>query len=114
MPLNFNVLEGSYSANPYDGSIRIREMKQVVTAFTKNNIRLVMDVVYNHTGVSADSNFHLILPGYYHRMTSSGAFSNGSGTGNETASERFMIANLSSIRLSSGRPNTIFRASGLT
>ncbi len=91
MPLNFNVLEGSYSADPYDGSIRIREMKQVVTAFTKNNIRLVMDVVYNHTGLSADSNFHLILPGYYHRMTSSGAFSNGSGTGNETASERFMM-----------------------
>ncbi|HHU24258.1 MAG TPA: type I pullulanase [Acholeplasmataceae bacterium] len=91
MPLNFNVLEGSYSANPYDGSIRIREMKQAVTAFTKNNIRLVMDVVYNHTGLSADSNFHLILPGYYHRMTSAGAFSNGSGTGNETASERFMM-----------------------
>jgi pullulanase len=50
-----------------------------------------MDVVYNHTGLSADSNFNLIIPGYYHRKTDTGAFSNGSGTGNETASERYMV-----------------------
>lgn len=91
MPMNFNALEGSYSSNPYDGAARVTEMKTVVTEFTKNNLRLNMDVVYNHTGESSNSNFHLILPGYYHRMTSTGNFSNGSGTGNETASERYMM-----------------------
>lgn len=91
MPLNFNVPEGSYSTDPYDGSKRVTELKQVVEVFSKNNIGVIMDVVYNHTGLSADSNFNLILPGYYHRLTNNGAFSNGSGTGNETASERYMV-----------------------
>ncbi|HOO43993.1 MAG TPA: type I pullulanase, partial [Bacillota bacterium] len=91
MPLNFNALEGSYSSDPYDGLSRISEMKQVVMAFTEADIRINMDVVYNHTGLSADSNFNLIVPGYYYRMTDSGDFSNGSGTGNETASERYMM-----------------------
>lgn len=91
MPLNFNVPEGSYSTDPYDGNKRISELKQVATAFSKNNIGLIMDVVYNHTGLSGDSNFHLIIPGYFHRLTQDGAFSNGSGTGNETASERYMV-----------------------
>lgn len=91
MPLHFNTPEGSFSTDPYDGITRINELKQVTTAFTLNNLRLNMDVVYNHTGLSADSNFNLIIPGYYHRKTSSGAFSNGSGTGNETASERVMM-----------------------
>ncbi|MFA6801298.1 MAG: type I pullulanase [Acholeplasmataceae bacterium] len=92
MPINFNALEGTYSSDPYDGLVRINEMKQVTTAFTEANIRVNMDVVYNHTGLSADSNFSLIVPGYYYRMTDSGAFSNGSGTGNETASERSMMS----------------------
>ncbi len=91
MPLNFNTLEGAYSADPYDGLVRVEEMKQVVTAFTEANIRVNMDVVYNHTGLTANSNFNLIVPGYYYRKTASGAFSNGSGTGNETASERAMM-----------------------
>jgi pullulanase len=91
MPLNFNVLEGTFSKDPYDGLSRIVEMKQVIQAFHEANIRINMDVVYNHTGLSADSNLHLIIPGYYHRKTESGAFSNGSGTGNETASERYMV-----------------------
>ncbi|MGD9886906.1 MAG: type I pullulanase [Bacilli bacterium] len=91
MPLNFNVPEGSYSSNPYDGTKRVTELKQVTDAFTKNDIGLIMDVVYNHTGLSADSNFNLIIPGYFHRLTPTGAFSNGSGTGNETASERYMV-----------------------
>ncbi|MCD6482632.1 MAG: type I pullulanase [Candidatus Izimaplasma sp.] len=91
MPENFNVVEGSYSTNPYDGSVRITEYKQLIKAFNENNIRVVMDVVYNHTGKSADSNFDLIVPGYYYRMTNSGSFSNGSGTGNETASENYMM-----------------------
>lgn len=91
MPINFNVLEGSYSADPYDGLLRIQEMKTAIKEFSKANIRINMDVVYNHTGLTADSNFNLIVPGYYFRKTSSGAFSNGSGTGNETASERYMM-----------------------
>lgn len=91
MPLNFNMPEGSYSSNPYDGLTRVKELKEVTMAYTKNNIRLNMDVVYNHTGLSADSNFNLILPGYFHRKTDTNAFSNGSGTGNETASERSMV-----------------------
>ena len=91
MPLNFNVPEGSYSTDPYDGTKRITELKQAVNAFNNNNIGIIMDVVYNHTGLSADSNFNIIVPGYYHRLTADGAFSNGSGTGNETASERYMV-----------------------
>lgn len=91
MPYHFNTLEGSYATNPFDGGIRIHEFKQVVQAFHDHNIRVIMDVVYNHTGESDTSNFHKIIPGYYHRLTSQGGFSNGSGTGNETASERSMM-----------------------
>lgn len=91
MPLNYNSLEGGYSSDPFDGLTAIKEMKQVVMAYTKNNIRINMDVVYNHTGLTADSNFNLIIPGYYHRLTADGQFSNGSGCGNETASERSMM-----------------------
>lgn len=91
MPLHFNTLEGSYSTNPYDGNTRITEFKTAVQAFHDRDIRVIMDVVYNHTGLSGDSNFNQILPGYYHRLNSDGSFSNGSGTGNETASERPMM-----------------------
>ena len=91
MPMNFNVLEGSFSADPFDGRVRIQEFKQVVMGFHEADIRLIMDVVYNHTGLTADSNFNLIVPGYYFRMNEDGSFSNGSGTGNETASERAMM-----------------------
>jgi pullulanase len=90
MPHHFNALEGSYSTNPYDGLVRINEFKQMVQTFQTAGLRVVMDVVYNHTGLSADSNFHRIFPGYYHRMIGD-QFSNGSGTGNETASERAMV-----------------------
>jgi len=90
MPHHFNALEGSYSTNPYDGLVRIQEFKQMVQILQEAGLRVVMDVVYNHTGLSADSNFHQIFPGYYHRMNGD-QFSNGSGTGNETASERAMV-----------------------
>jgi pullulanase len=90
MPHHFNALEGSYSTDPYNGAVRMMEFKQMVQAFHDAGIRVVMDVVYNHTGLSADSNFHQIFPGYYHRMIGD-QFSNGSGTGNETASERAMV-----------------------
>ncbi len=91
MPENFNVVEGSYSTDPYNGEVRVTEFKQMVQEFHNEDIRVIMDVVYNHTGKSADSNFDLILPGYYFRMNSDGTFSNGSGTGNETASDRIMF-----------------------
>lgn len=91
MPINFNVLEGSFSADPFNGATRIEEFKQVMMGFHDSNIRIIMDVVYNHTGLTADSNFNLIVPGYYFRKNADGSFSNGSGTGNETASERIMM-----------------------
>lgn len=90
-PLNYNVPEGSYSTNPHDGVTRIREFKQMVLALHRAGIRVVMDVVYNHTAKSHDSNFNLLVPGYYHRQDDKGGFSNGSGCGNETASERAMV-----------------------
>ncbi|WP_051457514.1 type I pullulanase [Acholeplasma granularum] len=91
MPYHFNTLEGSYSTNPFDGNVRINEFKKTVQAFHEKDIRVIMDVVYNHTGESEGSNFHKIVPGYYHRLNESGGFQNGSGTGNETASERSMV-----------------------
>lgn len=90
-PQHFNVPEGSYSTNPYEGEVRIREFKEMVKSLHENDIRVVMDVVYNHTGASGDSDFSKIVPGYYYRMNEDGSFSNGSGTGNETASERSMM-----------------------
>jgi pullulanase len=91
MPENFNVVEGSYSTDPYNGEVRTTEMKKMVQAFHDEDIRVIMDVVYNHTGKSADSNFNILMPGYYYRMNNDGTFSNGSGTGNETASENYMF-----------------------
>ena len=91
MPIHFNVLEGSFSTNPFDGKARVTEFKEAVMALHAHGIRVIMDVVYNHTGLSETSNFHQIVPGYYHRLTEAGGFSNGSGTGNETASERSMM-----------------------
>ncbi len=90
-PKNYNVPDGSYSTDPYHGAVRIREFKQMVQSLHKKGLRVVMDVVYNHTMESAESNFNRIVPGYYYRLTSEGAFSNASGCGNETASERAMM-----------------------
>lgn len=94
MTLHFNVLEGSYATDPFDGAVRIHEFKHLVQNYHDQNLRIVLDVVYNHTATSGDSNFEKILPGYYFRFTDSGQFSNGSGTGNETASERAMVRKL--------------------
>ena len=91
MTLHFNVPEGSYATDPFDGSVRVSEFKQLVQNYHDANVRIVLDVVYNHTATSGDSNFEKILPGYFFRFTESGQFSNGSGTGNETASERAMV-----------------------
>ncbi len=95
-PVNYNVPEGSYSTNPYDPMSRIREFKQMVQALHKAGIRVILDVVYNHTYDIENSNFQKTYPDYYYRKNVDGTYSNGSGCGNETASEqpmmrRFMI-----------------------
>lgn len=90
-PQNYNVPEGSYSSDPYHGEVRINEFKQMVKALHDAGIAVVMDVVYNHTGASSDSDFSKIVPGYYYRYGADGRFSNGSGVGNEVASERAMV-----------------------
>ncbi len=90
-PLNYNIPEGSYSTNPADGKVRVNEMKQMVMALHNAGIQVVMDVVYNHVSDAQGSNFEALMPGYYFRTTDSGAFYDGSGCGNETASERAMF-----------------------
>jgi pullulanase len=90
-PLNYNVPEGSYSTNPYDGVTRIKELKQMIAAFHKNGLRVVMDVVYNHVANAAASNFEQLVPGYYFRHKADGSFSDATACGNETASEMPMM-----------------------
>ena len=90
-PLNYNAPEGSYSTDPGDGLTRIREFKQLVKAFHANGMRVVMDVVYNHTALTGNSYFNQLVPGYYYRQTAEGNFSNATACGNETASERPMV-----------------------
>ncbi len=89
-PKNYNVPEGSYSTDPYNGEVRINEFKRMVQSLHENGIGVVMDVVYNHT-YDGNSNLNKIVPYYYYRYTSTGANSNGSGCGNETASDRVMF-----------------------
>lgn len=90
-PQNYNVPEGSYSSNPYEARVRIEEFKTMIMELHKAGIRVVMDVVYNHTGATADSHLNLAVPNYYYRQNGEGGFSNGSGCGNELASERSMV-----------------------
>lgn len=89
-PVNYNVPEGSYSSNPYDGNVRITEFKQMIQALHDRGISVVMDVVYNHTYATEGSCFTNTVPNYYYRKTSSSVYSNGSGCGNETASDKLM------------------------
>lgn len=88
-PVNYNVPEGSYSTNPYDGVVRIKEFKEMVMALHKAGISVVMDVVYNHT-YSLDSVFEKTVPGYYYRQDENGKYTDGSACGNDTASDREM------------------------
>ena len=90
-PVNYNVPEGSYSTNPYQPEVRIREFKQMVQALHKVGIRVILDVVYNHTYDIENSNFQRTYPDYFYRKTVDGAYSNGSGCGNETASDQPMM-----------------------
>lgn len=90
-PQNYNVPDGSYSTDPYKPEVRIREFKQMVQSLHKAGIRVIMDVVYNHTFNTDNSSFELTVPGYFYRFNDDGTFANGSGCGNETASDRKMV-----------------------
>lgn len=89
-PVNFNVPEGSYSSDPRNGAVRVKEMKQMIKTLHDHGIGVVMDVVYNHVYQAQDFCFNKIVPGYFTRINN-GVYSNGSGCGNDTASERSMV-----------------------
>jgi len=90
-PLNYNSFIRSYSTNPYDGNVRIKEFKKMVQTLHKNGLRVILDVVYNHTSDIAHSNFSQFAPGYFYRHNPDGTYSNATGCGNEVASERPMV-----------------------
>lgn len=90
-PVNYNVLEGSYSTDPYNGEVRVREAKEMIKSLHDNDISVVMDVVYNHVQSSSGFCFNILVPNYFSRTTPNGTNSNGSGCGNDTASERSMV-----------------------
>lgn len=90
-PKNYNVPDGSYSTDPYNPEVRIREFKQMVMALHKAGIRVILDVVYNHTAVTEGSNFERTVPGYFYRQDKDGKFADASACGNETASNRAMM-----------------------
>lgn len=91
-PKNYNVPEGSYSTDPYHGEVRVNEFKQMVQAMHENGLSVVLDVVYNHTYSGEDYCFNKIVPGYFHRINADGTWSDGSGCGNDVASERAMVS----------------------
>ena len=90
-PVNYNVPEGGYSSDPYDPAARIREAKTMVQALHKAGIRVIMDVVYNHTYDANGCALGRVVPQYFYRMNADGSFANGSGCGNETASDHEMM-----------------------
>jgi len=92
-PLNYNALDGIYSSDPYDGYARIKEFKSVVKAYYDAGINIIMDVVYNHVNGASGSNFDVLVPYYYFRYDTSLSLYNGSGCGNETASNHIMFRN---------------------
>ena len=90
-PFNYNAVEGSYSTDPYNPVVRIKEFKQMIQALHKAGFRVILDVVYNHTTDASKTGFERTMPGYFYRMREDGTFFNGSGCGNETASEQEMF-----------------------
>ncbi len=89
-PVNFNVPEGSYSTDPFNGAVRVKEMKQMIKGMHDNGISVIMDVVYNHVYDEKTFCFNKLVPMYFSRVTN-GVISNGSGCGNDTATERSMV-----------------------
>lgn len=90
-PVNYNVPEGSYSTDPYNGETRVKEMKQMVKTLHDNDINVIMDVVYNHVYNADEFCFNQLVPQYFSRTNADGSYSNASGCGNDTASERAMV-----------------------
>ena len=90
-PFNYNAVEGSYSTDPYNPVTRIKEFKQMIQALHKAGFRVILDVVYNHTTDASKTGFQRTMPGYFYRMREDGTFFDGSGCGNETASEQAMF-----------------------
>ena len=90
-PLNYNAPEGSYATNAWDGVTRIKELKTLIQHFHKNGLRIIMDVVFNHTALTEESNFNQLVPGYYYRHKKDGSFSNATACNNEMASEMPMM-----------------------
>ena len=90
-PFNYNAVEGSYSTDPYNPVTRIKEFKQMIQALHKAGFRVILDVVYNHTTDASKTGFERTMPGYFYRMREDGTFFDGSGCGNETASEQAMF-----------------------
>ena len=90
-PKNYNVPEGSYSTDPYNGAVRVNEFKQMVQALHNNGIGVIMDVVYNHVADAGQFCFNQIVPGYFSRIHDDGSYQSNSGCGNDTASERAMV-----------------------
>lgn len=90
-PVNYNIPEGSYSTNPSDGKVRIKELKELIKTMHSNGLRIIMDVVYNHTALTKNSNFNILVPDYYYRKRADGTFSDASSCGNETASDHAMF-----------------------
>lgn len=91
-PLNYNVIEGSYSSDPYNGYTRIKEFRKLVMEYGNAGIDIIMDVVYNHVNSALDSNFNVLMPQYYFRFSGESTLSSGSGCGNDTASEMPMFS----------------------
>jgi pullulanase len=90
-PLNYNTPEGWYSTDPFDGTVRIKELKQLVQSLHNIGVGVFLDVVYNHTGLIFESYFNQTVPGYFYRFNQDGTFSDASGCGTELASEREMV-----------------------
>ena len=90
-PLNYNAPEGCYSSDPYDGAVRVRELKELIRDYNNAGINIIMDVVYNHVNSVSGLNFDVLMPYYYFRYDNSLGLSNGSGCGNETASDHSMF-----------------------
>lgn len=90
-PVNFNMPEGAYSSNAKDGAVRVQEFKQMVQAIHNSGLSVVMAVDYTHVANAAEFNINQLVPGYFTRVAADGTYSNGSGQGNDTATERVMV-----------------------
>ena len=113
-PVNYNAPDGGYSTDPYDPACRIREAKQMIQALHKAGIRVIMDVVYNHTYDAMGCALGRVVPKYFYRLNEDGTYANGSGCGNETASDHEMYRSSWWSPFATGHASTISTVSVLT